>query len=72
MSAVMTVTRFDGGLIFEIYACSNRKEIIKTRMLAAGKIKDKLNLNETPIKFQPGNESSFKLTHFSPCESHIQ
>ncbi len=41
-------------------------------MLAAGKIKDKLNLNETPIKFQQRNESSFKLTHFSFSESHIQ
>jgi len=44
-----------------MYACSIRKEIIKTRMLAAEKIKDKLNLNETPIKFQQGNKSSFKL-----------
>ena len=68
----MTVTRFDEERIFEILACSIRKEISKTRMLTAGKIKDKLNLNETPIKFQQGNESSFKLTHFSFSESHIQ
>ena len=57
----MTGARFDAERIFEMYACSIRKEIIKTRMLAAEKIKDKLNLNETPIKFQQGNKSSFKL-----------
>ena len=47
----MTGARFDAERIFEMYACSIRKEIIKTRMLAAEKIKDKLNLNETPINF---------------------